>query len=626
MFTKTLGAVLAFMQMLCFSLGLLPVNTAVDYGGAPYTPPAVTTPMALSERGQSDFVIVLPDAPDACEQTAATELQTYFERICGVSLPVINESALADGQRAILVGDSGAALAMAGDETLGEEDFRLVSDGTRLAISGGGSRGTLYGVYTFLEEYLGVRWFTPKLERVPETPDIVIDAALDRTVRPSFSIRRNDCAGTNDAYRARTKMNVSFWYDMPDHGGALTYVIWDVTLDRLVPDALFGTHPEYFALGEDGARTTDHVCLSNPEVLEIAVENARTAILNCERDAHFLHVGQKDNENYCRCPNCEALYARYGAVSAPTILFTNALAQRLEPEFPDFTFTFYAYNETDRPPTSGDLRCRENVAPVLCGLHKACRSHPLTECGAVDGDESFLNLYGKNEPQVARDFAEWVTLADRTYIYDYTINFLYSAQFFSNFETMQSTMKYMHDIGITGYIYNCGDGHEAAFNELRNYLLTKLQWDVNCDVSYHMNDFLSAYYGEAAAPYIRQIIDLQTAQIRATAHAFDFDWHYQSGFYPPLTVAKLDDLWKQALAADITDEERFRVETANLSWEFYKANLFIGKYFFLNPLRLKENEALYDAFKAHGLNRVSAFGLIPPKDEVNFIECPYQWR
>ena len=266
------------------------------------------------------------------------------------------------------------------------------------------------------------------------------------------------------------------------------------------------------------------------------------------------------------------------------------------------------------------------MAPVLCGLHKACRSHPLTECGAVDGDESFLNLYGKNEPQVARDFVEWVTLADRTYIYDYTINFLYSAQFFSNFETMQSTMKYMHDIGITGYIYNCGDGHEAAFNELRNYLLTKLQWDVNCDVSYHMNDFLSAYYGEAAAPYIRQIIDLQTAQIRATAHAFDFDWHYQSGFYPPLTVAKLDDLWKQALAADITDEERFRVETANLSWEFYKANLFIGKYFFLNPLRLKENEALYDAFKAHGLNRVSAFGLIPPKDEVNFIECPYQWR
>ncbi len=626
MTTKWFRALISLLQVVLFALGLIPIDMTVNYGGDPYTPPAVTKEMRLAENGRSDFVIALPADADACVLTAAEELRDYFEKISGAALPIVTENALSSAQHAFLLGGCEAAKEMAGNEPLGAEDFRIVSNGERLAIAGGGSRGTLYGVYTFLEEYLGVRWFTPTLEKVPATTTVIVDASIDRTVRPSFSVRRNDCAGTNAAYRARTKMNVSFWWDMPEYGGALTYVLWDVTLDRLVPDALFASHPEYFAMDENGARTTDHVCLSNPEVLQIAAENARSAIRECPRDSRFLHIGQKDNTNYCRCPACEALYAQYGAVSAPTIIFTNELARMLEPEFPDFTFTFYAYNETDRPPVTGDLRCRHNVAPVLCGLHKACRSHPLTECGAVDGDESFLNLFGENEPQIAEDFAVWVTLADRTYIYDYTINFLYSAQFFSNLETMQSTMKYMHDIGITGYIYNCGDGHEAAFNELRNYLLRKLQWDVNCDVDYHKNDFLAAYYGENAAPYIRQIIDIQTAQIRATAHAFDFDWHYQSGYYPPLTVSKLDRLWAQALGADITEEERYRVETAQLSWEFYKANLFIGKYSFLNPLRMKENEALYNAFKAHGINRVSAFGLIPPKDEVNFIECPYQWR
>ena len=623
---KGIKALFALLQSILLAIGLAPVNTQVHYGGTPYAPPAVTAEMALATDGHSDYAIVLPARADECVRTAAKELRDYFERICGAALPVITEDAFAHGGKAILLGDCAAALALTGGESLGEEDFRIVSDGTRLAIRGGGSRGTLYGVYTFLEEYLGVRWFTPKLERVPENGTVAVDAAIDRTVRPSFAVRRNDPAGTNEAYRARTKMNVSFWWDMEAYGGALTYVWWDVTLDRLVPDSLFEAHPEYFAMDENGARTTDHVCLSNPAVLEVAAENARTAIRTCTTGAKYFHVGQKDNSNYCRCPQCEALYAAYGAVSAPTILFTNALAELLEPEFPDFTFTFYAYNETDRPPAADGLRCRENVAPVLCGLHKACRSHPLTECGAVDGDESLINLYGENAPQIAEDFARWVTLADRTYIYDYTINFLYSAQFFSNLETMQSTMKYMHDIGVTGYIYNCGDGHEAAFNELRNYLLHKLQWDVDCDVEYHMNDFLTAYYGAAAAPYIKQILDIQTAQIRATAHAFDFDWHYQSGYYPPLTVSKLDKLWEKALRADITDEERFRVETAELSWEFYKANLFIGKYSLANPLRMRENEALYDAFKAHGVNRVSAFGLIPPKDEVNFIECPYKWR
>ncbi len=623
MVARFFQALVALFQVLLMSIGLLPVDMSVNYGGEPYTPPAVETEMVLAEDGRSDFAIVLPDGADACIQTAARELGDYFEKISGVSLPVVTADRLADGEKAILLAVDPAP---EGGEALGEEDFRITSDGMTLSITGGGSRGTLYGVYTFLEEYLGVRWFTPTLERVPELDRVVVDAAIDRTVRPSFSVRRNDCAGTNDAYRARTKMNVSFWREMPDYGGALTYVIWDVTLDRLVPDALFDAHPEYFAMDEKGNRTTDHVCLSNPEVLEIAVGNARAAIDACERDSKFLHIGQKDNTNYCHCPGCEALYEKYGAVSAPTILFTNALAERLAPEYPNFTFTFYAYNETDRPPTKGGLRCRDNVAPVLCGLHKACRSHPLTECGAVDGDDSLVNLYGKNEPQISEDFKTWTTVADRTYIYDYTINFLNTAQFFSNLETMQSTMKYMRDIGITGYIYNCGDGHGAAFNELRNYLLHKLQWDVDADVEYLMNDFLSAYYGAEAAPYIKEILDIQTAQIRATAHAFDFDWHYQSGYYPPLTVCKLDGLWEKALSAEITDEERFRVETANLSWEYFKANLFLGKYSLANPLRMQENEALYDAFGAHGIDRVCSFGVIPPKDEVNFIERPFQWR
>ena len=273
----------------------------------------------------------------------------------------------------------------------------------------------------------------------------------------------------------------------------------------------------------------------------------------------------------------------------------------------------------------GDLRCRDNVAPVLCGLHKACRCHPLTECGAVDGDDGFLNLYGENPPAIAADFARWTEVADTTYIYDYTINFLNLAQFFSNLETLQPTAAYMRDIGVTGYIYNCGDGHPAAFNELRNYLYRQVQWDADCDVAYHMTDFLQGYYGEAAAPYLKEIIDLMTACARETSHHFDFDWHYQAGFVPPLTAAKLDRLWDAALKAEITEDERFRVETANLSWEYYKANLLMGKYTFLNPLRMKENENLYDDFAAHNVGEVSSFKTIPEKTDVNWIRSPYSW-
>ncbi len=627
----TVKAVISFIEIVFFILGIFPVSTEIDYGGEKYVAPAVVTPMTLVEGGETDFVIVTEENPDECILTAVDEMQTYLEKISGAELSHVTEAELAEGQKAIVIGETELekSITAVDREAIGADGFLLYSGGTYLLIAGGDSRGTLYGVYTFLEEYLGVRWFTPTLEVVPESADIVIDAGINRVVQPSFAVRRNDCAGTNAAHRARTKMNVSFHYEETEYGGALNYVMWDVTLDRLVPDALFSEHPEYFAMNPDGTRTTDQVCLSNPEVLALAVENARKAILECDREtADHIHIGQKDNMNYCHCSGCTALHERYGSVSAPVIIFTNAFADALDDEFPEFTFTFYAYNETDAPPTDLSLRCSENVVPVLCGLHKACRSHPITECGAMDGIEyeTFDMLYGDPEPVIAENFKNWVKIADRTYIYDYTINFLNTAQFFSNFETMQSTMKYMHDIGITGYVYNCGDGHYAAFNELRNYLLCKLQWDVNCDVEYHMNDFLKAFYGEEAAPYIKEYIDLQTAMTKATAHAFDFDWHYQAGFCSPYAVAKSDALFDRALNADITEEQKFNVEVAELSWRYYKANLFMGEYIFLNPLRTKEIEELYDDFKSHGLNRVSSFGLIPEnKEDVDFMQRPYNW-
>ncbi len=623
-----LKALISLLEVIVFSIGFFPVNADIDYGGVKYNPPEVTEPMYIVQNGVSPFTVVIPDNASVCIETAADEFVKYAEKICGTRLAIEKEGDINSLENTILLGETDyAGKLKPSDNNIKPDGFLIFSDGSHLLIRGGADTGTLYGVYTFLEEYLGVRRFTPKLEKIPNSKDIIIDSHIERIVEPSFEIRRNDCIGTDDEYRAATRMNVSFWSEAEKYGGALTYVLWDVTLDRLVPDSLFEEHPEYFALGEDGKRTTDHVCLSNPDVLPVSVKNARQAILDCPRKtSKHIHIGQKDNTNYCRCESCEALYEKYGSISAPTILFTNAFADALDDEFPDFTFTFYAYNETDRPPADLSLRCNKNVVPVLCGLHKACRSHPLTECGAVDGDDSFENLYGEKKPQIAEDFANWVKIADRTYIYDYTINFLNTAQFFSNIGTLQSTMKYMHDIGITGYIYNCGDGHKAAFNELRNYLLCKVQWDVNCDVEYWMNEFISGYYGEAAAPYIKQILDIQTAQIGATAHAFDFDWHYQSGFYPLHTILKLDALWEKALDADVSEAEKFNIECANLSWEYYKANLFIGKYFFLNPFRMKANEELYDAFISHGIDEICSFGLMPDKENLTFIERPIEWR
>lgn len=64
---------------------------------------------------------------------------------------------------------------------------------------------------------------------------------------------------------------------------------------------------------------------------------------------------------------------------------------------------------------------------------------------------------------------------------------------------------------------------------------------------------------------------------------------------------------------------------ANLSWEYFKANQFLDKYTILNPFRHKRIEELYDSMLKHGITKVSGFQEIPKKEDISFMQRPYNW-
>jgi len=618
----------ALLQFAGLTAGIVPFDKNVDYGGTKHVEPVVTSWLTLTQG----YVIVTPEFPDPAEVTAARELQSYIEQISGVRLGIVDDATAID-QREILVGATklyDAAPLFAPYGARGADGFLLKANGGQLIIAGRSPRGTLYGVYAFLEEQLGCRWYTPTVSYVPQMDEVKVNAALDDLQIPSFELRKVSAMGTNSRYSAIKRSNVSIYAGDPAYGGGMAYVMWDVSLDKLVPDSLFAAHPDYFAWRKDqNKRSVSHVCMSSEGAFQEALKNAKLAINADTRGAKHIHIGQKDNTDYCECDICLAAYKQYGSISGPTILFANRLAQELETAgYDDMSVTFFAYNETEHPTTDPALRCRSNVIPVICGSHHACNSHPYTECGQYrDGQFNLVSRFSPTEPWFANDIKRWVEIADRTYIYEYSINFLNSAQFFSNFGTMRKNAKWMLDSGVTGFTYTCGDGHYAAFNELRNYLLSKIYWDADCDVEYHMMEFLKGYYGEAAAGYLKQYIDYVTAKTASIAHAFDFDWHYQAGYFDPISVCKLDKIWKNALAAAGTPEQKLRVGREECSWRYYKSNLYLGEFNLLSPLRPKQNEKLYDDFLAHGVIRVTAFGVIPPKDQIDFVwKRPFNWR
>jgi hypothetical protein len=144
----------------------------------------------ITSNGRSKYRIIVSSNADDFDLNAASELQRYIERISGVLIPVEDDSKPEDDYE-IIVGKSGriddAGLRIDFKE-LGDDGFVIKTVGKKLVIAGGKEKGTLYGVYTFLEDYLGCRNYSEKVTVIPENENITIGKIDDKQI-PCFTFR-----------------------------------------------------------------------------------------------------------------------------------------------------------------------------------------------------------------------------------------------------------------------------------------------------------------------------------------------------------------------------------------------------------------------------------------------------
>jgi hypothetical protein len=344
-------------------------------------PLIAATGFTLSGKDKKPCTIVIASNAPPSERYAAEELQRYLERITTVKLPIVDDS-VRPTSREILLGDNGhlRKLGLKIDTSkFGPEDFALRSARNKLIIAGGRPRGTLYGVYTLLEENLGVRWFTPELEVVPQTNRIVLPS-FEQTHVPPLEYREifwTEMMRDAD-FAARHRLNGEHYGLSEKHGGrAVVYFPFVHSLENLVPPDLFNEHPEYFPL-INGKRVNGYVqrCLSNPDVLKLALAAVRKWLQE-HPEATIISVSQNDNTKWCRCDKCKALDDQEGSPAASLIQFVNAVAENIENDYPNIRIDTLAYQYTRKPPKT--LRPRHNVIIRLCSI-ECCFAHPLATC------------------------------------------------------------------------------------------------------------------------------------------------------------------------------------------------------------------------------------------------------
>ena len=541
---------------------------------------AAASEKIITDQGKALYNIVISKEASVSEKYASQELKNFIRQISGAELSIVSESKATENNN-IYVGAGKTALKLLDDydiSSLDDEGFLIKTCGSNLIIAGGKKRGTLYGVYTFLEDILGCHWYTPKVSKIPSSKTIKI-RDIDIVQKPHFEYRdiyfKTDGADARDPdWAVRNKCNGGTAVLDDKRGGYIQYGAYGHTFYRLIPaDEYMESHPEYFSLvkGErKGGNAEGQLCLSNPDVLDICKKNLLKWI-DEKPEKNIFSVSINDNWKRCECDDCKALDAKGN--STDTVLgFVNSIADAVAQKHPHILIEMLAYYYTSNAPefTSPRPNVRVKLSPWVCKLH------PFSEC---KWDKIIASL---------KNIKKWNKLTDNLYIWEYTC--AYSHLPLPNPDLRQfvdSTRVYRAN-GVKGIFVEGNDmsGNGGYMEELKIYLFAKALWNPDIDADAVIDDFMKGYFEASALPMKKWVMMLEDeTKKRPNVHAnvwpevdyAEFTGHAVNkprAYFPlivPEMVVEADKLFDEAEALANSPEILKRVKHARMSLKYLKA-------------------------------------------------------
>ncbi len=452
--------------------------------------------IVLSDDGQSNYSILLATDSSLSEQHGAKELQYFLHKICGADFH-IKTSDMLPTEPVVFVGRNKALekLGVRIDfNRLGTDGFVIRTVGPNLILAGGKQRGSMYAVYSFLEDYLGCRWYSPSVSVIPKKRTIVLEK-IDRREIPAFESR--DIYYTSfmrdGLFAARNRINGAVSAVTPELGGKIDIRPFVHALPTILPvKKYFKQHPEYFAEyhGERLFWREAFPCMTNPDVLKIVVQAVEKNIAE-HPEAEIFDISPGDGAyGLCDCANCKAIKKKTGTDSGLLIWFANQVARQVKKQYPNKFIEVIAYNATRKPPKH--IKADPNVIVRICERD----IHPYLPM-KLDKTTTY--------PDIVR---QWCKVSDKVYIWHYVTNFGHYYAPNPNFYSVASYLKFYKDVGVDGVFCQgkCQD-FGGEFANLRAWFIAKLLWNPCQNPDKVIDDFMMGYYGQAGK-YVREYFDL----------------------------------------------------------------------------------------------------------------------
>ena len=511
------------------------------------------------------------------------------------------------------------------EDELNGDGFVLVSDGSALYIAGATDTGTLYGVYHYLEEYIGVRFYGLDCEDVPTVS--VLEYPSERVTKvPAFRYRGvlSDATGHLVAAHGKTAENMAEFYAKTRQSheflASEAQTVVDkkfggsVNLNReinqthnnltYVPAAdYYEDYPSMFYT-RDGATSPVDICYSsgiNPDgsieagvnAASVYVEGVKKYILQ-NPSAEYHTLGQQDIKDYCQCDSCVSGTATYGygSYAGVVLRFYNAVAKAVaeweaaEGRTPVKLVCFSYLYTTVAPVTETDegYTCHETVklASNITLRFADLYANPYFSLL----DEIQGNGYGPDY------FEKWsAVLGDNdSWYWGYATNHGYYFAYTPSLQKVKQTIEGLQSIGTEYAFFQHSTSEYFDWRAMmESYVISKLLWDPTQDITALRNEYLDGYYG-AGSEKVKAFVDnfdihmAQIAESNPRYFAYDImsksDQTFKVEEIVPLSflesqLAVLDEAAAAVTASTLSETEKAtylaRIDAVRITPTFYLA-------------------------------------------------------
>lgn len=451
------------------------------------------------ENGKSEYKVVIDDKGTA--RDAAKDMIGLIEKATGAALPMKLEREVtysADAKYIILGCDGLRESAGVENvsEDLGYSGYEIDLKDNSIFIGGNSYYGIRNGIYGFLEQQIALRTYSEKAVFYTETANMKVKQFTDFIDKPDWEFRVS-----SNTLASSTRWSLKF-----DSNSEMIAPINGATCHTslvYLPIATYQkTHPNWYNLsGEQLCYTARGDEAEYTAMVEKMAEVVTNNLLaNCP-NARVALIGQMDAGLTCGCDACnEEAIKNGGAVVGAAVKFINKVSERMEKLFEErgvereIDLLFFAYQDSlsapvkrnemtgEYEPYSEDLKARDNVGVYLAPMYAAYTD----------------SFYEPTNSDTADIVKQWNAITDKMYLFLYGIYYRQYLLPFNDYFSRVETMRFFYENGTEGWYDLGGVKGNTAFNALKDYLESKMLWDMSLDYNKVVWDWFDGNFGPAA--------------------------------------------------------------------------------------------------------------------------------